>query len=54
MIFQREGPRILPIILIIFGIALILNGLNLLKINFTIIFGILLLLWGVSHFWKIR
>lgn len=54
MIFHREGPRILPILLIIFGIALILNGINLLKINFTIIFGILLLLWGMSHFWKIR
>ena len=54
MIFHKEGPRIFPIVLIIFGIALILNGLELLKINFTIILGILLLFWGISHFWKIR
>ncbi|HEX7456476.1 MAG TPA: hypothetical protein VF303_03350 [Candidatus Nanoarchaeia archaeon] len=54
MIFHHDGPRLLPILLIIFGIALILNGLGLLKINFSIIFGLLLLLWGISHFWKIR
>ena len=54
MIFHREGPRLLPILLIIFGVALILNGLGLLKINISIIIGLLLLFWGVSHFWKIR
>ena len=54
MLFHREDPKFLPILLIIFGVALILNGIGLLQINFTIIFGILLLLWGLSHFWKNR
>ena len=53
MIFHQDGPRLLPILLIVFGIALILNGLGVLNINFSIIFGLLLLLWGVSHFWKL-
>lgn len=54
MFFHKEKPKFLPIILIIFGVALILNGLGFLKINFTIILGVLLLLWGSSHFWKNR
>jgi hypothetical protein len=54
MLFHQERPKLLPILLIIFGAALILNGLGLLKINFSIIFGLLLLLWGLSIFWKIR
>lgn len=52
MFFHHEGPRTLPIILIIFGIALVLNGLDILKINFSILIGLLLLIWGLSFFWK--
>ena len=52
MIFRHENLRVLPIILVIFGIALILNGLDLLQINFSIIFGLLLLILGLSIFWK--
>ena len=54
MIFHSEGPRMFPILLIIFGAALILNGLGLLNVNFSVIFGLLLLVWGISHFWKMR
>jgi len=54
MFFHKQKPKFLPIILIIFGSALILNGLGFLKINFTIIFGVLLLLWGLSHFLENR
>jgi hypothetical protein len=54
MFFHQDRPRILPIFLIIFGVALILNGLGLLQISFSIILGLLLLLWGISLIWKIR
>ncbi len=54
MIFHHEGSRLIPILLIIFGIALILNGLGLLKISFSVIIGLLLLVWGVSQLWKFR
>lgn len=52
MFFHRESPGTLPIILVIFGVALILNGLEILKINFSILIGLLLLIWGLSFFWK--
>jgi len=52
MFFRHEGPRTFPIILIIFGLALVLNGLDILKINFSILIGLLLLIWGTSYFWQ--
>lgn len=54
MFFHREGSRTFPIILLVFGIALILNGLDILKINFSILIGLLLLIWALSYFWKIQ
>ena len=54
MFFHSDGPKMFPILLVIFGVALILNGLELLKINFSIIVGVLLLIWGVSAIWKFK
>ena len=52
MFFHQEGAKTFPILLIIFGLALILNGTGVLNINFSVIVGLLLLIWGLSHFWK--